>query len=283
MKDFSGKVAVVTGGANGIGLALARELAARGCQLSLADIDEDHLAHAQTSLQSRGVQVLTSVVDVGVLSDVEMLATATLDRYGTVDVLINNAGVIAWNPIDALTIGEWRWVIDVNLWGTIHGLHVFLPILEAKGSEAHIVNMASTGGVLADVPYMGTYSATKGAVIGLSLTLAAELRIHEKPIGVTIVCPSGTRGGDAHLAERNRPDSLGRLKRLPEVQALFDVVARQITQEGQPADVVAQRVVDSIERNDLWAFPHPEADWMVQPRLASLSQALRASGKQTIS
>lgn len=102
------------------------------------------------------------------------LAEETLDRFGAVHLVVNNAGVIAWNPIDALTIADWRWVVDVNLWGVIHGVHVFLPILERQGTEGHFVNVSSVGGVLADVPYMATYSATKAAVIGLSLTLASE-------------------------------------------------------------------------------------------------------------
>ena len=108
--------------------------------------------------------MITSVTDVSKLEQVESLAEQALAAFGAVDVVVNNAGVIAWNPIDALTIGDWRWVVDVNLWGVIHGVHVFLPILESQGTDGHIVNVSSIGGVLADVPFMGTYSATKAAL-----------------------------------------------------------------------------------------------------------------------
>ena len=282
MEQFDGKVAAITGGGSGIGLAVARQLATEGCRLSLADIDGDALEGARSSLRGEGFEVATTVADVGRLEDVERFAANTLAEFGAVDVVVNNAGVIAWNPIDALTIDDWRWVVDVNLWGVIHGVHVFLPILERQGTDAHIVNVSSVGGVLADTPFMATYSATKGAVIGLSLTLASELQLKALPIGVTILCPSATRGSYAHFAERNHPSSSAPPVHTPEAQALLDVITG-LVEAGQPIDTLARRVVEAIRSNDLWLFPNPEAAPMLQPRLARLAEVLSECGAQPMS
>jgi NAD(P)-dependent dehydrogenase (short-subunit alcohol dehydrogenase family) len=279
--QLDGKVAVITGGGSGIGLALARQLGAEGCRLSLADIDADALERARSALAADGHDVIATIADVGVLDDVERFAAATLAEHGQVDLVVNNAGVIAWNPIDTLSLDDWRWVIDVNLYGVIHGVHVFLPILERQGTEGHIVNVSSVGGVLADTPFMATYSATKGAVIGLSLTLASELQLKGVPIGVSILCPSATRDSYAHFAERNRPASLAPLEHTDEAQALLDMIAG-LVENGQPIETLARRVVEGIRANDLWIFPNPEAEPMLEPRLARLGEVLREAGKQPL-
>jgi NAD(P)-dependent dehydrogenase (short-subunit alcohol dehydrogenase family) len=280
VEHFDGKVAAITGGASGIGLALARRLGGEGCRLSLADIDAEALDRARSALLDEGFEVLATITDVGKLDDMERFAVNTVAEFGAVDVVVNNAGVIAWNPIDTLSIDDWRWVIDVNLWGVIHGVHVFLPILERQGSDAHIVNVSSVGGVLADTPFMATYSATKGAVIGFSLTLASELRLAGAPIGVSILCPSATRDSYAHFAERNHPGASS-VEHTPEAQALLDMITG-LVEQGQPIDTLAARVVDAIRRNDLWVFPNPEAEPMLQPRLARLGEVLREAGAQPI-
>jgi NAD(P)-dependent dehydrogenase (short-subunit alcohol dehydrogenase family) len=282
MEQLDGKVAVVTGGASGIGLAVARQLGSEGCRLSLADIDAGALERARSSLLGDGFEVITALADVGQVDDMERFAATTLTEFGSVDVVVNNAGVIAWNPIDALSLDDWRWVLDVNLWGVIHGLHVFLPILERQGTEGHFVNVSSVGGVLADTPFMATYSATKGAVIGLSLTLASELQLKGSPIGVTILCPSATSDSAAHYAERNRPSSFAPLEHTPEAQALVDMIAG-LVEHGQPIDTLARRVVGAIRRNELWLFPNPEAAPMLEPRLSRLGEVLGEAGKQSMS
>lgn len=282
MEELSGKVAVITGAASGIGLGLARELAGAGCRLSLADIDAPALEKAAAALTAEGFEVLATRADVGHLADVERLAADTLERYGAVHIVVNNAGVIAWNPVEALTIADWHWVVDVNMWGVIHGVHVFLPILKRQGGPGQIVNISSTGGVLADVPYMAAYSASKAAVVGLSLTLATELRIQDRPIGVTLVCPNATAGTAVHLAERNRPAAAGPLRRRPEAQELLDVIAEQITGFGQPLSELTARVLAAIRRNELWVFPNPDSGLLLQPRLDQASEALRAAATQPV-
>jgi NAD(P)-dependent dehydrogenase (short-subunit alcohol dehydrogenase family) len=277
VEDLKGRVAVITGAASGIGLGLARELGAAGCRLSLGDIDADGLEAAEVALSALGFEVMTTTTDVGRFEDVEALAAGTLERFGAAHLVVNNAGVIAWNPVDSLAIGEWKWVMDVNVWGVIHGVHVFLPILKGHKGEGHFVNVSSIGGVLADVPFMATYSATKGAVIGLSLTLASELRLQGHPIGVTIVCPGGTRDTRAHLAERNRPAGLGQLHREPAAQALLDVVADQVA-VGQPLEHLTGRVIEAVRKNELWAFPDPSSTPMIQSRLDAVSAVLPQAG-----
>ena len=280
METLEGKVAVVTGGGNGIGRAVAHELAAQGCRLVLADIEEAALGSTAAALKGGGADVVTTVCDVTKLAQVEALAKTTLDRFGQVDIVVNNAGVIAWNPVSALTIADWEWVINVNLWGVIHGVHVFLPIITKQGTEGHFVNLSSVGGILADTPFMATYSATKGAVIGLSLTLARELELANQPIGVTIVCPSATKDTGADLAERNRPATAPQPPRAAGVDALTDLV-RKSGEAGQPVELLATRVVDTIKGNRLWAFPNPDAGPMVRPRVASLDAILADAETQS--
>jgi NAD(P)-dependent dehydrogenase (short-subunit alcohol dehydrogenase family) len=281
VEELNGKVAVITGGGSGIGLALARQLGAEGCRLSLADIDADALERARSSLRTEGRDVITTIADVGKVDDVRQFAANTLAEFGAVDIVVNNAGVIAWNPIGVLSLDDWRWVIDVNVWGVIHGVHVFLPILERQGSEGHIVNVSSVGGVLADTPFMATYSATKGAVIGLSLTLASELQLKGLPVGVSILCPSATRDSHAHFAERNRPSSFAPLEHTAEAQALLDMITG-LVETGQPIETLARRVVAGIRCNDLWIFPNPEAEPMLEPRLTRLGEVLREAGAQPL-
>jgi NAD(P)-dependent dehydrogenase (short-subunit alcohol dehydrogenase family) len=225
--------------------------------------------------------VLTVRTDVGRLEDVEALAAATLDRFGRVDLVVNNAGVIAWNPVAKLSIQEWRWVVDVNLWGVVHGVHVFLPILQAQGTPAHFVNTSSVGGILAETPFMSTYSATKGAVIGLSLTLDTELKVTGSPVGVTILCPGSTK--DTHVldAERNRPADAPPMDRAAGVDDLIGVI-REGVDGGQPVDVLADRVLDAVRNGDLWVFPNPEAVDMVQVRLDALATVLAKAAQQDV-
>jgi NAD(P)-dependent dehydrogenase (short-subunit alcohol dehydrogenase family) len=281
VEQFQGTVAVITGGGSGIGLAIARALVAEGGRVVLADIDEAALARAEALIVGDGGEVLTVRTDVGKLDDVEALAQATLDRFGQVDIVVGNAGVIAWNPVGAISIREWRWVVDVNLWGVVHGMHVFLPIMQAQGTPGRFVTTSSVGGVLAETPFMATYSATKGAVIGLSLTLDTELKMAGSPIGVTILCPSNTR--DTHVldAERNRPADAPPLAHAPGVDGLIGVI-RETVDGGQPVEVLAARVLEAIRTDQLWVFPHPQAQDMIQPRLDALGAVLATAAKQEI-
>jgi NAD(P)-dependent dehydrogenase (short-subunit alcohol dehydrogenase family) len=277
----TGSVAVITGGGSGIGRAIGRALAAEGCRLVLADIDEDALADAAKELGGAGAEVLTVRADVAVVEDVQALADAAVERFGQVDIVVNNAGVIAWNTMRSLTIDEWRWVVGVNLWGVIHGVHVFLPIFDRQGTPAHFVNTSSVGGVLAETPFMTTYSATKAGVIGLSLALDSELKMTGSPIGVSILCPGNTGQTAVVDSERSRPPAAAHHDRDPGVDDLVAMI-HEVVDNGQPADVLAARVVDAIRNDQLWIFPHPESMSMLQPRLDGLSEVLAVAAEQTI-
>ena len=277
MDTFDGTVAVITGGGSGIGFALARALVAEGAKVVLADIDDAALATAAAAITASGGEVLTVHTDVSVLEQVEALAAATIARFGRVDIVVNNAGVIAWNSVDRLTIEEWRWVVGVNLWGVVHGVHVFLPLLQQHGGPAHIVNVSSVGGVLADTPFMSTYSVTKAGVIGLSITLEHELRLTGSPVGVSVLCPSNT--ADTHVldAERNRPVAPV-AARAPGVDQLVGVI-RGLVDDGQPVDELAATVLEAMRERRLWVFPHDTSGEQLLPRLDALADVLGRPGR----
>jgi len=175
MKEFTGKVAVITGAASGIGRGIAERCASEGMKLVLADIDEPNLAKAETELKTLGATVLGVRTDVSKRSDVELLARKTLDAFGQVHLLVNNAGSAAGGSPWEATWNDWEWVISVNLWGVIHGVKVFTPLMLAQNVECHIVNTASAAGLIvggASAPY----SVTKHAVVALSESLYLTLQ-----------------------------------------------------------------------------------------------------------
>ncbi|HAM01902.1 MAG TPA: hypothetical protein DCQ30_06690, partial [Acidimicrobiaceae bacterium] len=187
MEELRGKVAVVTGAASGIGLAVSRKAAAEGMRLVVADIEEGPLKAAADELSAAGAEVLAVPTDVSERSSVQTLCDAALERFGTVHLLHNNAGVGAGGPLWEVPEADWRWVLGVNLWGVIHGIGVFVPHMVARG-EGHVVNTASLAG-LASPPFMGPYNAAKHAVVTISETLAKDLRTMGSPVGVSVLCP----------------------------------------------------------------------------------------------
>jgi NAD(P)-dependent dehydrogenase (short-subunit alcohol dehydrogenase family) len=206
MKLRAGHVAVVTGGANGIGLAIGTQLARRGLAVVLADVEEPALLAAEHQLRAEGAATLTVLTDVSDETSMLALADRTLDRFGRVDLVCNNAGVTAQpRPMWETDELDWRWVLGVNLWGVIHGIRAFVPHLVAQGS-GHVANTASMAG-LSIVPMVAPYTASKHAVVAISESLRAELDVHAPAVGVTVLCPSvvRTRLNDS---ARNRPAEL---------------------------------------------------------------------------
>jgi NAD(P)-dependent dehydrogenase (short-subunit alcohol dehydrogenase family) len=188
VKDLRGKVAVVTGAASGIGLALSERFAAEGMKVVMADIEAGPLATAAAAVRQKAPGVLDLRVDVSKPDDVERLARETYAAFGAAHVLCNNAGVAVIGAVHEHTLADWQWVIDVNLWGVIHGVRAFLPRMLAGGDEGHIVNTASMGGLMA-AGLLTSYVMTKHAVVGLSEALALYLR--PRGIGVSCLCPAG--------------------------------------------------------------------------------------------
>jgi NAD(P)-dependent dehydrogenase (short-subunit alcohol dehydrogenase family) len=210
MKLQDGQVAVVTGGASGIGLALAEAFAERGLAVVLADIEQPALDDATRQLADKGATVLGVRTDVSAAGQVETLAGTVMDRFGRVDALVNNAGVMlkARTPFQDISYEDWRWLVDVNLWGVIHGLRAFVPLLADQG-HGHIVNVASEAGIVPAVSGVAPYSVTSHAVVGLSETLAADLAEQAPGIGVTVLCPGLVAGTRLIDSARNRPGGRG--------------------------------------------------------------------------
>ncbi len=188
MKRLDGRVAVVTGAASGIGLALCERFAAEGMKVVMADIEAGPLAAAEATVRRTAPAVLASRVDVSNPDDVERLARETYDAFGVAHVVCNNAGVAVLGAIHEHTLADWQWVINVNLWGVIHGVRAFLPRMLAGGDEGHIVNTASMAG-LTTAPYMSVYDVTKHGVVALSEAMYKEAQVTGSPIGVSVVCP----------------------------------------------------------------------------------------------
>ncbi|MFN8545760.1 MAG: SDR family NAD(P)-dependent oxidoreductase [Candidatus Binatia bacterium] len=261
MDPFRDRVAVITGGASGIGAGLARAFAARGAKLVLADLDTEGLARIAADLEAGGTPVLTLRTDVGERAEVEALAAAAFARFGAVHLLCNNAGVGVFGPIAGATHNDWLYTMRVDFWGVVHGIEAFVPRLVAQGQPAHIVNTASMAG-LVGMQWLGVYSAAKFAVVGLSEALWRELAPHG--IAVSVLCPMVVDTNLDATSARWRPP------------ALRDAPASAATGAAPPAMAggvvtvaeVAARVVRGIERRDFYLFTHPDQRDILRKRAA---------------
>ena len=259
MKDFQGKVAVVTGAASGIGRCMALDFARRGMKLVLADIEPEPLEAAGREAAALGAECATHSTDVSKLDSVLALADAAFERFGAVHVLCNNAGVSAGGvTLEATTHRDWQWVLGVNLWGVIHGLEAFLPRMIAQKQDGHIVNTGSILGLVVAWPRTGAYVASKFAVVGISESLALELE--GTGIGVSVICPSSV---DTHIyeAERNRPEELKVDRKPVDLRARMAAVsANWITPEE-----VSAHVMRGIEQERFYIFTHGDSgEWVDQ-------------------
>src|SRR3989304_1104323 len=189
MKDLNGKVAVVTGGASGIGRAMAERFAAEGMKVVLADIEEEALTRAESEMRATGATVASKRTHVSRGEDVEALARFTIDTFGAVHVVCNNAGVAVGGVTWQQTVKDWEWFLGVNLWGVIHGIRAFVPIMLQQGDECHVVNTASRAGLLTR-PWLAMYCASKHAVVALSESLYHELTLTGSNIKASVVFPA---------------------------------------------------------------------------------------------
>jgi NAD(P)-dependent dehydrogenase (short-subunit alcohol dehydrogenase family) len=244
---------VVTGAASGIGLALAERFAAEGMKVVIADIEAAALANAAAALRPKAAAVLASRVDVAKPDDVERLARETYEAFGAAHVLCNNAGVAVIGAVHEHSLADWQWVIDVNLWGVIHGVRAFVPRMLAGGDEAHIVNTASMAG-LTTSPFMSVYDVTKHAVVALSESMYKEFAVTGAPIGVSVVCP-GLIKTNIMRSSRNRPADLAEEgKAGPMAQAFERGLADRLA-GGYPATEVAEQVVEGIRAGRFYIVP----------------------------
>ena len=254
MELRAGQVAVVTGAASGIGLALAERFAASGLHVVLADVDRSALAGAASRVGERGVETLEVVCDISDESAVGRLADAALERFGAVHVLCNNAGVSSQGDAWYGPTSSWQWVLGVNLWGVVHGVRAFLPHLAAQ-PESHIVNTASIAGLLPG--FGGPYDASKHAVVALSEDLYREMTLAGQGVGVSVLCPGWVRTNILD-ADRNWPSALGDAPAPnPDGGVVLEYVRRAIAEGTTPAEV-ADRVAVAVGEGRFWIFPNPE-------------------------
>jgi NAD(P)-dependent dehydrogenase (short-subunit alcohol dehydrogenase family) len=272
MRELAGKTAFVTGGASGIGLALGRAFAEAGMKVMLADIETEALADAVKSLHNVGPEVRGISCDVTDPVSVEDAAKASYQAFGNVHVVCNNAGVAGSGGIDNISLDSWRWVLDVNLMGVLHGIRSFLPHLRAHGEGGHIVNTASMAGMDSGLGF-SAYVASKFAVVGMSEGLATQL----KPlgIGVSVLCPGyvRTRIGESG---RNRPQRYGPALAPDPASpagALVAEIAERLKAGLDPSQVAAQ-VLSAIRADEFYVFTHPEMRGEVDQRFADIQAAM---------
>jgi NAD(P)-dependent dehydrogenase (short-subunit alcohol dehydrogenase family) len=262
MEDLKEKVAVITGGASGIGRAVAQRAAADGMRVVIADIEEGPLEEAERELKDQGADAIAVVTDVADAASVRELRDRALSQYGAVHLVHNNAGVGGGGPIWEVPDEDWRWIMGVNLWGVIHGLATFVPLLMDQ-NEGHVVNTASIAG-LVTAPFMGPYNATKQAVVAISETLYKDLRAAGiSGVGVSVLCPGfvQTRIADSG---RNRPDWAPRR----DVAGADDAhtVIKDLVDGGIAPGLVAERVLDAVRTDTFYILTHPDLRVAIQTR-----------------
>jgi len=268
VENLEGKVAVITGGASGIGKAVALAAVAEGMRVVIADIEEGALKEAADELASSGAEVLSVVTDVSSAESVRDLRDRALDRFGAVHLVHNNAGVGSGGPIWEVSEEDWRWILGVNLWGVVHGVSTFVPVLLEQG-EGHVVNTASIAG-LTTAPFLGPYNATKQAVVAISETLYKDLQAAgASGIGVSVLCPGFVQTRIAE-SDRNRPswapgqDVEGAAAMREAIQTLVDA--------GIPAEVVGRQVLDAVRNDTFYILTHPELDEAVATRFEDIRE-----------
>ena len=255
MKDLAGKTAVVTGGASGIGRAMVDRFTAEGMNVVVADIDRTAAEATAAELVGAGHRAVGIRTDVSRVDDIRALAEATIDSFGAVHVVCNNAGVVIGGRVEELTDDEWRWVIDVDLWGAINGIRVFLPLIEAQG-VGHLVSTSSTSGLVAP-PFIAPYSVAKAGVITLMEAVRRELDARQSPVGASVLVP-GPVDTPLLSSPHNRPATLPQRSDTPEGRAFASSSASYLANAGKDPAAVASLVVAAIHANRFWILTHPE-------------------------
>ena len=272
MEKLEGRVAVVTGGASGIGLGIARAFARAGMKLALLDVEDGALEEASGSLARDGADVLGVRADVSDPASLEAAAERVLRRFGRIHVVCNNAGVLVGGPLAESEARDWEWLVSVNLLGVAHGIRVFVPHLRAHGEGGHIVNTGSVAGLSA-LPGLGIYVATKHAVVALSEVLRQELA--PENIGVSVLCPGGVRTRIFEAA-RNRPAMLGG----PDEDA-GPAPAPIAEAMGMEPLAVGECVLRAIRANELYVLTHPEFRAAFAERAEALLAAYDRAARET--
>ncbi len=269
MKDLEGKVAVITGGASGIGRAVAEKAAGQGMKVIVADIEEGALKEVERALTTGGADAIAVVTDVSDAGSVRELRERAVARFGAVHLVHNNAGVGGGGPIWDVPEQDWRWILGVNLWGVIHGVATFVPLLIEQG-EGHVVNTASIAG-LTTAPFLGPYNATKQAVVAISETLFKDLQsTGVTGVGVSVLCPGFVRTRIGESA-RNRPAWAPEpATEDPEGAESLRAAINDMIAGGIAPDAVAEKVLDAVRTDTFYIRTHPELDAAITTRFTEI-------------
>ena len=279
MSQFTGKTAVISGGAEGIGLSIAKALGEQKMNIVLADIDEKNLLKSAAELESLGIPVLAALLDVADEMQWKSVAEKAVERFGKVHMVVNNAGVGGDSgPIENQETEGWQWALGVNLMGVVYGAKVMTPLIKDHGEGGWILNVASMAG-MGGVPYSGAYTASKAAVVALSESWAAELK--DKRIGVSVLCPAfvQTRIYDS---ERNRPNKYKSENYQIENESSFSKQTKQMVKDGIDVSIVGKRVVEAINHGELYIFTHPNYRQVNQQRFNGIDEAFARSAESPL-
>lgn len=274
MKNFKDKIAVITGGASGLGREFALHAHSLGMKLVLADVQADALETTRAELAAVGADVIVQLCDVRKAEQVQALADATMARYGAVHLVFNNAGVGSGGLIWENSIADWEWVLGVNLWGVIHGVRVFTPLMlecakQDPDFEGHIVNTASMAGLL-NAPTMGVYNVSKHAVVSLSETLYHDLQLVQAPIAASVLCPYFVPTGISQ-SHRNRPEDVKMAAQPTASQMAAQAMTVKAVESGKvSAADVARITFEAIADGQFYIYSHPGALGHVGSRMEDI-------------
>ena len=268
MQDFSGRVAVVTGGASGIGLGMVRAFASRGMKLVVADLDEAALETTLSELRDGGTEAVGKLCDVSKLEDVEALADLTMSKYGQVNVLCNNAGVGIPTPTSRFKLDDWQWIIDVDLWGPIYGVKAFLPFIEEAG-EGHINSTSSMAGLISTAT-LSAYSVAKHGVVALMAALERELRYKKSNVTASVLCPGPINTNISQHSVDYRPSHQDKPRKIAQNKTTDSI--EESLKAGMHPDEVGELVAKAIEDNKFWILTHPHWAKGVQKQLDGLRE-----------
>lgn len=270
MKDFERRVAVITGAASGIGRALAERCAREGMKVILADVEPGALAEVEKHLQASGGTALAVRADISQAEDVAALAEKTIEAFGAVHLLCNNAGVATNGTVWESSLTDWEWVLGVNLWGVIHSVRIFVPIMLAQDTECHVVNTASMSGLIS-FPRGSVYAVSKHGVVTLSEALHHELAELGGKVKVSVLCPGLVQTRIVDCA-RNRPERLASRTSMGPVEAAGWETLRQQMQTAMPPAQVADMVFQAIREERFYILTHPEGKDSIRTRMEDILQ-----------
>lgn len=281
MSELQGKTAVISGGAEGIGLSIAKAVGKRGMNIVIGDIDADQMAEAEKTLKADGVEVLCVKLDVSKIELWESLVEQATERFGKIHMLVNNAGVGGTpGTVEQASQKDWEWVVDVNLLGVIYGAKVVVPHIKAHGEGGWVINTASMAGMMG-VPMAQAYTGTKVAVVGMSESWFQELK--PQNIHVSVLCPAFVKTR-IHESYRNRQSEYGQsdMSELDATQIAIAKHMQKVVENGIDVDLVGERVVEAIQQGELYIFTHPNYRKVLQRRAKSVDDAFARAEKSPL-